>query len=463
MIKENQRLLNILNVISDGLCIFPMLPLAFFIRFHLMQGGIVTVPFSEYLWLGAAYTLLSLFTYAAFRLYDSFRNTSLQEELVRLVEASLIDFAILLTVLFIDHGVHFSRIAFGIFLALSLTALGVKRIILRTVLRHFREKGYNQKHILLIGSGQQARRYLEEIRRDRQLGYRAVGYISGRSMEGEEELARLGGFDALEAVLESEKPDEVISAVDADELDHTRDIIEACEKSGVKLSIIPIYAEFMPSNPRFDFLNGIPLMNIRYIPLDNWANAFVKRAGDIIGSLLLIILTSPIMLICAVGVRLSSPGPVIFRQERIGLGKKPFMMYKFRSMCVNQNQENGWTTDSDSRKTPFGAFMRKLSLDELPQFFNVLRGDMSLVGPRPEVPFFVEQFKQEVPLYMVKHQVRPGITGWAQVHGLRGDTSIRERVEYDIYYIEHWSPLLDLHILLETVFCGKFLNSEKLK
>ncbi len=169
------------------------------------------------------------------------------------------------------------------------------------------------------------------------------------------------------------------------------------------------------------------------------------------------------MLACAVGVKLSSPGPVLFRQERIGKEKRPFYMYKFRSMRVNDRQDTAWSRDRDERKTAFGAFMRKCSLDELPQLWNVFKGDMSLVGPRPEIPHYVEQFRKEVPLYMVKHQVRPGITGWAQVNGLRGDTSIRERVELDVYYIEHWSLWFDIHILLTTVFGGKFINSEDLR
>ena len=182
---------------------------------------------------------------------------------------------------------------------------------------------------------------------------------------------------------------------------------------------------------------------------------------DIAGSLVLIVLSSPVMLLAAVGVKLSSPGPIIFRQKRVGLNKKPFYMYKFRSMRVNAASDTGWSTNSDPRKTRFGSFIRKFSIDELPQFFNVLKGDMSLVGPRPELPHFVDQFKEEIPLYMVKHQVRPGITGWAQVNGLRGDTSIKERIEHDVYYIENWSILLDIKILFLTLFKG-FVNQEKL-
>ena len=203
------------------------------------------------------------------------------------------------------------------------------------------------------------------------------------------------------------------------------------------------------------------MLNLRRIPLDNIGNAFLKRMMDLIGSLVLIILSSPLMLIAVIGVRLSSPGPIIFRQERVGLNQKTFYMYKFRSMRVNVESDTAWSKNVDPRKTRFGAFIRKFSIDELPQFFNVLKGEMSLVGPRPEIPHFVEQFREEIPMYMVKHQVKPGITGWAQVHGLRGDTSIEERIRHDVFYIENWSFWLDVKILLMTV--GKIRNKERLK
>ena len=261
-------------------------------------------------------------------------------------------------------------------------------------------------------------------------------------------------------LLERIRPDEVVIALEADEYPYLQGIIANSEKNGVKVSLIPFYTKFMPSHPVYDEVGGVSLVNIRHIPLDNIGNAFVKRATDIIGSLVLIVLTSPIMLFAAIGVKLSSPGPILFKQERVGLNKKPFYMYKFRSMRVNDRQTTGWSTNSDPRKTRFGAFIRKFSIDELPQFFNVLKGDMSLVGPRPELPFFVNQFKESIPLYMVKHQVRPGITGWAQVNGFRGDTSIKGRIEHDIYYIENWTFLFDIKILLMTVF--RFSNSEKL-
>ena len=204
---------------------------------------------------------------------------------------------------------------------------------------------------------------------------------------------------------------------------------------------------------------GLPVINIRYVPLSNTVNRLIKRAMDIIGALFAIILFSPVMVAATIAVRCSSKGPIIFRQERIGLNGKPFMMYKFRTMEVQeQKQESkGWTTRNDPRVTEVGKFLRKTSIDEMPQFFNVLFGKMSLVGPRPERPQFVEKFREEIPRYMVKHQVRPGITGWAQINGYRGDTSIRKRIEYDIYYIENWSVGFDLKILFGTIFHG-FVN-----
>jgi len=188
-------------------------------------------------------------------------------------------------------------------------------------------------------------------------------------------------------------------------------------------------------------------------------NAFIKRAMDIVGSLLCIVLFSPIMLAAAIAVKLSSPGPLIFKQERVGLHNRTFKMYKFRSMTVQKASEevSKWTTKNDVRVTPVGRFIRKTSIDELPQLFNVLKGDMSLIGPRPERPFFVDKFKEEIPRYMIKHQVRPGMTGWAQVNGLRGDTSIRKRIELDLFYIENWSVSFDIRILFLTVFKG-FVN-----
>ena len=238
-------------------------------------------------------------------------------------------------------------------------------------------------------------------------------------------------------------------------------MISDCEKNGVRYSVIPFYNDVLSANPQIDVIGRSKLMRLRTNAQDNVGLAFVKRLFDILASGLGMIVLSPLLLVLAIGVKLSSPGPILFRQERVGYNRRSFMMLKFRSMRVNAEENTAWTKDSDPRKTKFGSFIRKFSLDELPQLWNVFVGDMSLVGPRPELPYFVEQFRETIPLYMVKHQVRPGITGWAQVNGYRGDTSIEKRIEYDIWYIDNWSPLLDLKILFMTAF-GGMMNTEKL-
>ena len=275
------------------------------------------------------------------------------------------------------------------------------------------------------------------------------------------EAKYLGKYEDLLETIESKKPDEVIMAADDENASLVSDIVEKCDKTGVRLIVIPQMFNLFSHSSKIDDWNGLPLINVRAIPLDNLGNALIKRIADILMSIIIIILTSPIMLICAIGVKLSSKGPVLFKQQRVGKNKKLFNMYKFRSMIVNDEQDTAWSSKTDSRRTKFGSFLRKTSLDELPQFFNVLKGDMSIVGPRPEIPYYVDQFKEEIPLYMVRHQIRPGITGWAQVKGLRGDTPIKDRIEHDIYYAEHWSILFDIKIFMMTVFGGKFINKEE--
>lgn len=456
MIKENQRLLNQLHVLSDGILVFLSMLLAYWVRFYLF-GGIEGVPFRYYVYLGVAAAALSLLSYAMSGLYESYRSVRFHREASRFLAVNTMDTAILVAALFVFHLNHMSRWTLVLFFCFSSALLLGKRVFLRLLLRRFRTKGYNLKHVVLVGGGSAAESYLKKVRAEKNLGFLVDGVVFAAPWGG---LTHLGGYDSLEKILDERKPDEVVLAIPSADNGRMPGLISICEKTGTKASIIPFYAAHLPSNPQVDNLDGLPLINLRRIPLDNLGNAFFKRAEDILGALVLIILTSPLMLLAAVGVGLSSPGPILFRQERVGRNKKPFHMYKFRSMRVNASETTGWSTDADSRKTRFGSFIRKFSIDEFPQFFNVLKGDMSLVGPRPEVPHYVEQFRENIPRYMVKHQVRPGITGWAQVCGFRGDTSIEGRVEHDLYYIENWSLLFDVKILLMTVF--RAVNREKL-
>ena len=356
--------------------------------------------------------------------------------------------------------VDFSRLMLVLFWLISSTVVVLKRLSVRGVLSYYRRRGYNLKHVVIIGSGQLAYQYAQDIAQNPQLGYSVMGYIGDvrQSALGN----YLGSYAQLERILEEKNPDEVVVALDPQDILIMPDIMMAADKEGVRLSLIPFFNDYIPKTPSIVSLGRTKLIDMRVTPLDDLGWAMVKRAMDIAGSLLLILVFSPVMLVVALGVKISSPGPILFRQERIGKNKKPFRMLKFRSMRVTGTENTGWSTNSDPRKTRFGSFIRKFSLDELPQFFNVLAGDMSLVGPRPEVPFHVRHFKEEVPLYLLRQQVRPGITGWAQVNGLRGDTSIEERVKYDLWYIENWNIWLDLKILLMPAF-GGMVNKEQVK
>lgn len=269
----------------------------------------------------------------------------------------------------------------------------------------------------------------------------------------------IGQIDNLFYILPENKLDEIAVTLALENYGRLEEIVNLCEKSGVHTKFIPDYNSVIPSKPYTEDLNGLPVINIRHVPLTNTLNMVAKRAFDIVFGAIALVIFSPVLLVTALLIKCTSEGPVIFKQERVGLHNKPFQMYKFRTMELQKPSEEKkeWTTRDDPRVTKVGRVLRRTSIDELPQLFNVLLGDMSLVGPRPERPFFVEKFKEEIPRYMIKHQVRPGMTGWAQVNGYRGDTSIRKRIDCDLYYIENWTMGLDIKILFLTIFKG-FVN-----
>ena len=458
IIRENQKLLNRFNVLTDAAAIIVSMVIAHTIRFLVFTGEPGHVELIYYVQSIFIIMPLFLLLYSGLGLYESFRTKPLYQELGLIVSANAAGTAILILAYFVLKQVDISRWVLVFFFFVCSLLIGGKRALLREFLKRARRKGMNQKHILLLGSGRLAKEYISTVSRNRIFGYTIDGYLADST--GVHSIPRLGAFGDLDAILEKRNPDEIVAALELEDYHHMGAIIQASEKNGTKLSVVPFYSKYMPARPYIDDLDGLPLINIRRIPLDNLLNALLKRLMDIAGSLVLLVLSAPVMLFAAIGTKLSSPGPVIFKQERVGKDKKLFTMYKFRSMRLNDDA-NAWSTNSDPRKTRFGSFLRKYSIDEFPQFFNVLKGDMSLVGPGPELPYFVHKFREEVPLYMVKHQVRPGITGWAQVCGYRGDTSIKARIEHDIYYIENWSLFLDVKILPQTLFKG-FRNNEEL-
>ena len=346
-------------------------------------------------------------------------------------------------------------------LGVCVVFMTIERNGIRIVLRSMRSKGYNQKHILLVGYSSAAEGFIDRVNKNPEWGYTIRGIIDDTKERGSEYkgVKVIGCIEDLDYILEQNSLDEIAVTLSLSEYEKLRHIVALCEKSGVHTKFIPDYGNIIPTIPYMEDLQGLPVIHIRRVPLNDPMNAMVKRAVDIVGAIVGIVLFSPIMLIVAVLIKLTSPGPIIFCQERVGLHNRPFKMYKFRSMTVQDpgKEKSRWTTKGDARVTLIGKIIRRTSIDEVPQFFNILIGDMSLVGPRPERPFFVEKFKEEIPRYMIKHQVRPGLTGWAQVNGYRGDTSIIKRIEHDLYYIENWTLGLDFKIMFLTVFKG-FIN-----
>lgn len=403
-----------------------------------------------------------LILYSAFGLYTPKRVQGRRLEFSNVVKANTVGLLLFIGLLFVVlKEINFSRSMLFIFYFVNIVLEEAVRMAIRYVLRDIRKKGLNQKHILLVGYSRAAEEYIDRILQNPQWGYKVRGILddnvkAGTTYKGIKVLGRIAN---LMVILPENRLDEIAITLGLSEYYRLEEIVALCEKSGVHTKFIPDYNNIIPTKPYTEDLLGLPVINIRYVPLTNTFNMVVKRLMDIGGSIFAIILFSPVMLLAALLVKLTSPGPLIYKQERVGLHNRTFLMYKFRSMEVQPKEEEqkAWTVKNDPRVTGIGKFMRRTSIDELPQLFNILKGDMSLVGPRPERPFFVEKFREEIPRYMVKHQVRPGLTGWAQVNGYRGDTSIRKRIDYDLYYIENWTLGLDVKILIMTIFKG-FIN-----
>lgn len=464
MIKENQKLLNCIFIFIDSVfCVISMI-FAFYIHFHNYQGEYyigLMYYIKAMIYIVPAYFLI----YHSLDLHNSFRHKSYILEAGKIIQANFFGVFITFLIMFFLKEVNVSRMVIFLFGFLNILFSLLIRISIRLILRRMREKGYNIKHLLIVGWNDASAEFYDKVQSNRRLGYEFVGYLSMKKKDiSERELKYIGDYSKLSILLENKGIDEVIISLEWNEFSELSNLIEICEKAGVKSNLLPFYTKYLPAKPFIDEVEGMPLINIRKVPLDNMLNNFTKRILDCTASLTALILLSPILIITAIGVRLTSPGPIIYKQERVGRNRKNFFMYKFRSMKIENDGSDltTWGTKDDNRRTKFGTLIRKLSIDELPQLLNVLKGEMSLVGPRPERPYFVDKFRDEIPRYMLKHLIRPGITGWAQVNGWRGDTSIEERIKCDIFYIENWSFLLDLKIIILTIFKGIINKSEKM-
>lgn len=402
----------------------------------------------------ASVSLSSYLIYHLSNLYATQRYRTPAPILRRVVRANLILYgAVEIFVAMVTSGD--SRpffLLWTLFAAFISTAIMMfKGRAFRSILGSLRKKQYDLRRIIVVGdNAASAAEYVKQVTENNSMyGAMVIGYV-GDKITDDIGVDKLGSFSRLGDILDRYKPSDVVFAIDAYDKRRLIKLVNMCDDRCIKVYFLPVIYGFFKNMRQIEQVGDIPLINAHGNPLDSRANAAMKRALDIVGSLFLIVLTSPFMLMAAIGIKLTSPGPILFRQIRIGKMGKRFKMLKFRSMRVENNSTKEWTTDKDERKTRFGNFIRKTSIDELPQLFNVLTGHMSLVGPRPEIPVFVDYFKEIIPLYMVKHYVKPGLTGYAQIKGLRGDTSIEERIHADIAYIENWSIWLDISILLKT-------------
>jgi Undecaprenyl-phosphate glucose phosphotransferase len=464
MIRKNQGILTQIYAFCD----FIVIQIVFFISWWIkFDSGLIPsadpLPKSQYyLWIFVfSIVLIGIGFFVNF--YSPKRKKNFSFEVFKILQVNAVSLLILLSFLFLYKAVHISREYLAVFIILNIVIMSCYRYAVKMTLRNLRKKGYNKQFVLILGAGSLGRKFYDKVLQQPDFGVEVIGFLDDFQIKHEktnrEYKPILGVINSLEDILESIIVDEVIIALPLAAHDKYGKIINVCEKAGIRTMIIPDFYDILPARPYFDHFAGIPLINVRDIPLDDMGNRLAKRVFDIVFSLAALIITSPVLAIVAIAIKFTSPGPIIFKQERVGLNRRMFSMYKFRSMrqASQKTADTGWTTENDVRKTKIGAFIRKTSIDELPQFFNVLFGHMSVVGPRPERPFFVEQFKEEIPKYMVKHHIRPGITGWAQSNGLRGDTSIEERISFDIFYIENWSFLFDIKIIWLTIYKG-FVN-----
>ena len=399
--------------------------------------------------------MLQSFVFMIFNLYGAlpfFRPKSVLKKIFKVNASFYLALELLILIIMDGEDKSFAMlwIAFAAVISTGILLFKKRMVIRFTVL--LRKRRYSLRRVILVGDNTHAAaEFLRAVSDNDESGMMVIGYV-GDKIHSDVGCDKLGSFRELSRVLDEYHPTDVVFAIDAYDKRHLIKLVNICDDHCVKVYFLPVIYGFFKSARQIEPVGSLPVINVHSTPLDNRFNLFMKRAIDIIGSLFLIILTSPIMLAAAIGVYVSSPGPIFFMQERVGRLGKPFKMIKFRSMRVNASSDVAWSKEGDPRKTKFGSFIRMTSIDELPQLFNVLKGDMSLVGPRPEVPHFVDYFRERIPLYMVKHYVKPGMTGLAQIRGLRGDTSVEDRIHADIEYIENWTLGLDIAILLKTPF-----------
>ncbi len=465
MIKAHQKSFHRLFIISDTLLVVLAFILSYYIRFSLIgtEEGVKYLPLRGYtgylFFIAVGYLLIFLFG----GLYNPQRSRSLARQFLDVIRANVFGAIYFLALLSMLKEINISRGFIAVFAATNTLLDIFFRFLLYSFLRGLRKRGKNLKHILIVGYSRTTEVYIDRLLANPVWGYNVIGILDDEMEKGTryKGVSVIGKLSDLESVLMNCDPNELVIALKVEDYTKLTSIVETGERFGLHTKFAPDFMKVISGNANIEDMDGVPVINIRTVPLSSVGNRILKRAEDLILGTIALVLAAIPMAVIAIIIKATSKGPVIYRQTRVGLHNREFTMYKFRSMKVQDEEEEKteWTTEHDDRVTKVGKYIRSTSLDELPQLFNVIKGNMSLVGPRPERPFFVEKFREEIPRYMVKHQVRPGITGWAQVNGYRGDTSIVRRIDCDIWYIENWSLWLDFVILLRTVFRTKDYNA----
>jgi Undecaprenyl-phosphate glucose phosphotransferase len=466
MLKKNAQFFESLFFISDVLILSLAWILSYFLRFQttLIKPPLLGTPpfvrYIEYLFpLWGVWALVS----KEMNLYRPRRLEHFSKELTGLAKTLSLTFFILMALLYLLKSFEFSRLAFFYFLTISFLGLISARFVLRKTLRMLRRKGYNQRQAIIGGTGELGQKILEKIELCPELGIQILGFLSRKAEEvGKRvrDIPVIGVYEDVNQILNDSKIDIFFIALSIDEYGSLPKLIRNLRGHLSDIKVLPGACEFITLKGGVDELDGLPIVSLQNSPLYGWNKVFKKTFDLIFGALMLVIL-SPILLLISILVKATSEGPILYRQDRVGMDGRLYRMLKFRTMKMDAEKETGpiWAKEGDPRKTRVGAFLRKISLDELPQLFNVLKGEMSLVGPRPERPNFVEEFKNRIPLYMLRHKIKAGMTGWAQINGWRGNTSLEKRIEHDLYYIQNWSIGFDLRILFMTLWRGFFNRS----
>lgn len=458
MLKRHSQFLQSLLFLFDLGLICACWIAAYYMRF---EEGLAPVDkgipsFATYVLLLVPIVVVWGISFRMFNLYRPRRMGSHLAEFLDIAKANTLSVLILVSLTFFVRQFEYSRLAFFYFWLLNLMTLGFSRMAFREGLRFIRRHGHNQRHCLIIGAGRLGQRVVHSLGLHPEFGVTVRGYLTrnpqklGQALEG---VPVIGTYDEVKKIVE-EGIDIVFLCLPPDVEGFAEKILGYLATTAVEVKVVPSIYEFSTLRAEAEMFDGLPIITLQGSPLYGW-NGVMKRVTDLIGAGITLVLISPVLLVVAALINLTTPGPVFFRQERMGLDGKAFQMLKFRTMRVDQPGDTVLLTPKDDpRVTPIGRFLRRTSIDELPQFWNVLKGEMSIVGPRPERSWVVEHVREKIPLYMLKHKMKAGITGWAQVNGWRGDTSLEKRIEHDLFYIEHWSVWFDLKIMWLTMWRG---------